>query len=178
MLGTGHDRFPWLVKYLDAHDWLSVQVHPDDDRVTTLWPGENGKTEAWFVLDARPASRIYAGLLPGVDEPTLRRALATGHVADCLHSFAGPWRLPVSAGGNGARCRRRCPHGEVQQSSDATFRLFDWNRVDALGKPLPCTLSRLLPASTGQPPGPSRPRLGLRQQLRSGEPGPGSLPLF
>src|SRR5262245_44322116 len=56
-----HTAFPLLVKLLDANDWLSVQVHPDDDKVRTLWPGEGGKTEAWFVLDAAPGSRIYAG---------------------------------------------------------------------------------------------------------------------
>src|SRR5260370_3417591 len=46
--------FPWLVKFLDARDWLSVQVHPDDDKAARLWPAERGKTEAWFVLEAQP----------------------------------------------------------------------------------------------------------------------------
>src|SRR5262249_52974202 len=58
--------FPWLVKYLDARDWLSVQVHPDDEQACRLWPGEGGKTEVWFILDADADSRVYAGLLPGV----------------------------------------------------------------------------------------------------------------
>src|SRR5438874_89675 len=70
--------FPWLVKFLDASDWLSVQVHPDEEAVVRLWPGEGSKTEAWFVLDAAPGSRIYAGLLPGTDEARLRAALKTG----------------------------------------------------------------------------------------------------
>src|SRR5947209_20586288 len=82
-----HTIFPWLVKFLDARDWLSVQVHPDEEAVKRLWPGEGSKTEAWFVLDAEPGSRVYAGLLPGVDEPTLRRAIAEGTVADCLYQF-------------------------------------------------------------------------------------------
>jgi mannose-6-phosphate isomerase len=60
--------FPWLVKFLDASDWLSVQVHPDENAVGRLWPGEGPKTEAWFVLSAEPESRVYAGLLPGGDE--------------------------------------------------------------------------------------------------------------
>src|SRR5438105_4795796 len=71
LLGPAADvytTFPWLVKFLDACDWLSVQVHPDDASVRRLWPGEGGKTEAWFVLDAAPTGRVYAGLLPGVDE--------------------------------------------------------------------------------------------------------------
>jgi mannose-6-phosphate isomerase len=128
-------QFPWLVKFLDACDWLSVQVHPDDRAVRELWPGERGKTEAWFVIDARPGSRIYAGLRPGVDEPRLRRALEAGAVVECLHSFeprAGDCVfLPagtVHAVGGGVLL------AEVQQTSDATFRLFDWNRRDAQGK--------------------------------------------
>jgi len=127
--------FPWLIKFLDARDWLSVQVHPDDVSVKRLWPGESGKTEAWFVLDAEPGSRIYAGLLPGVDEQALRKALAGGAIAECLHQFqpsAGDCLfLPagtVHAVGGGVLM------AEVQQTSDATFRLFDWNRKDSQGR--------------------------------------------
>lgn len=128
-------EFPWLVKYLDACDWLSVQVHPDERSVKHLWPGENSKTEAWFILAARPGSRVYAGLKPGVDEVILRRAVTDGSVADCLHDFeprAGDCLfLPagtVHAVGGGVLI------AEVQQTSDATFRLFDWNRRDAQGR--------------------------------------------
>jgi mannose-6-phosphate isomerase len=129
-----HETFPWLVKFLDAADWLSVQVHPDEEKVKRHWPGEGPKTEAWFVIDAAPGSRIYAGLLPGVDEDRLRHALAQGTVAECLHSFeprSGDCLfLPagtVHAVGGGVLM------AEVQQTSDATFRLFDWNRRDARG---------------------------------------------
>jgi len=138
LLGRGAEAyrvFPWLIKFLDARDWLSVQVHPDDEEVKRLLPGEGGKTEAWFVLDAQPGSRVYAGLLPGVDEERLRAALAAGTVADCLHTFAPQPGdcvfLPagtVHAVGGGVLM------AEVQQTSDATFRLFDWNRHDAFGK--------------------------------------------
>ena len=127
--------FPWLVKFLDAWDWLSVQVHPDDEAVKTLWPGEGGKTEAWFVLDAAPTAKVYAGLRPGVDEARLRAALREGCVADCLHGFrprpGDCLFLPagtVHAVGGGVLMT------EVQQTSDATFRLFDWNRRDAQGQ--------------------------------------------
>jgi mannose-6-phosphate isomerase len=132
---AAYSTFPWLIKFLDANDWLSVQVHPDEEAVPRLWPGEGSKTEAWFVLDAAPESRIYAGLLPGVDEKRVRQALADGTVADCLHQFhprpgdclflrAGT----VHAVGGGVLM------AEVQQTSDATFRLFDWNRKDAAGQ--------------------------------------------
>ncbi len=130
-----HITFPWLVKLLDANDWLSVQVHPNENDVRRLWPGEGSKTEAWFVLAAEPDSRIYAGLLPGVDERQLRAALDAGTVADCLHQFTPRpgdcLFLPagtVHAVGGGVL------FAEVQQTSDATFRLFDWNRRDATGQ--------------------------------------------
>lgn len=127
--------FPWLVKFLDASDWLSVQVHPGEEAVRRLWPGEGSKTEAWFIVEAAPDSRIYAGLLPGCDERSLRHHLERGTVAECLHSFvpqAGDCVfLPagtVHAVGGGVLI------AEIQQTSDATFRLFDWNRRDAQGK--------------------------------------------
>jgi mannose-6-phosphate isomerase len=138
LLGPATGRFqvfPWLIKFLDASDWLSVQVHPDESSVVRLLPGEGSKTEAWFVMDAAPGSRIYAGLLPGSDQASLRAALAAGTVADCLHSFeprpGDCIFLPagtVHAVGGGVLM------AEVQQTSDATFRLFDWNRRDAHGK--------------------------------------------
>jgi mannose-6-phosphate isomerase len=130
-----HEIFPWLIKFLDARDWLSVQVHPDDDAVGRLRPGEGGKTEAWFVLAADPGSRIYAGLVPGTNKATLRAALEAGTVAKCLHHFeprpGDCVFLPagtVHAVGGGVLM------AELQQTSDATFRLFDWNRRDAHGK--------------------------------------------
>ncbi len=132
---ASHTLFPWLVKFLDARDWLSVQVHPDEEAAQRLCPGEGSKTEAWFVLSAGPESRIYAGLLPGVDEAALRSALAQGTVGECLHQFrprpGDCLFLPagtVHAVGGGVLL------AEVQQTSDATFRLFDWNRRDAEGR--------------------------------------------
>ncbi len=128
------NQFPWMVKFLDAHDWLSVQVHPDEAAVRRLWPGEGSKTEAWFVLDAQPGSRIYSGLLPGIDQARLRAALKAGTVAQCLHALdprpGDCLFLPagtVHAVGGGVLM------AEVQQTSDATFRLFDWNRRDSKG---------------------------------------------
>lgn len=127
--------FPWLVKFLDAADWLSVQVHPDETAVKRLWPGEGSKTEAWFIVATSAAAKIYAGLLPGVDEQVLRRHLAAGTVAECLHSFTPQPGdcvfLPagtVHAVGGGVLI------AEIQQTSDATFRVFDWNRRDHQGK--------------------------------------------
>lgn len=133
---TAHSgRFPLLVKWLDASDWLSVQVHPDPFAVQTLLPGEGSKTEAWLILHAEPQSRVWAGLKPGVNESILRSAIASGTSSECLHSFtpkSGQFLfLPagtVHAVGGGVLM------AEIQQTSDATFRLFDWNRIDSNGK--------------------------------------------
>ena len=139
LLGPAASRFetfPWLIKFLDARDWLSVQVHPDADAVKTLWPGEGSKTEAWYVIDAQPGSRIYAGLKPGVGRQQMRQAMAAGTVADCVHSF-------VPEPGDCVFLRAGTVHAvgggvllaEIQETSDATFRLFDWHRVQTNGKP-------------------------------------------
>jgi mannose-6-phosphate isomerase len=140
-----YDTFPWLIKFLDACDWLSVQVHPNEKDVRRLLPGEGSKTEAWFILDAQVGSRIYAGLNHGVDEKQIRNALANGTITSCLHSFApraGQFVfLPagtVHAIGGGVL------FAEVQQTSDATFRLYDWDRRDAQGKSRPLHIEQSL----------------------------------
>src|SRR5262249_50257376 len=89
---AGLPQFPLLIKFLDARDRLSVQVHPSDELARTYVPDEHGKTEAWVILAAEPKSAVYAGLKSGVDEATLRGALARGTVEDCLH------RVSVAAG--------------------------------------------------------------------------------
>ncbi len=129
-------QFPLLIKFLDASDRLSVQVHPNDVQARFFDPLENGKTEAWVILDARPDSRIYAGLKQGVDAFQLQQHLAAGTVEECLHSY--PARagdcvfIPagtVHAIGEGILL------AEVQQSSDLTFRLHDWGRLGTDGQP-------------------------------------------
>jgi mannose-6-phosphate isomerase len=125
-------RFPLLLKFLDAREMLSVQVHPSNAHPELLPPGETGKTEAWVVLEAGPKSRIYAGLKPGATAEVLRQALSYGNVADDLACFAPkpgdgvfiPAGTVHSLGGN-------IVVFEVQQNSDVTFRLYDWNHVDA-----------------------------------------------
>jgi mannose-6-phosphate isomerase len=130
-------RFPLLLKFLDARETLSVQVHPSDRHSALLPSGERGKTEAWVVLQAEPQSRIYAGLKPGTTCEQLRAALDAGKVADHLASF-------TPKPGDGVFLEAGTVHAlgggvvlfEVQQNSDVTFRLYDWDRVDAkTGKP-------------------------------------------
>ena len=82
---AGLTQFPLLIKFLDANDWLSLQVHPDDELARRFDPHENGKSEAWVILDALPESRICAGLKSGVDAAALRAGLQSGHIEDLLH---------------------------------------------------------------------------------------------
>lgn len=89
LLGRHHPKsqFPLLVKFLDAAQSLSVQVHPNDVQAAGLNPPDSGKTEAWIVLEAEPESRIYAGLKAGVKRSDLERAVREGRCEDCLHYF-------------------------------------------------------------------------------------------
>jgi mannose-6-phosphate isomerase len=149
LLGRHHpqSRFPLLYKFIDAQQTLSVQVHPDDARAAKLNPPDSGKTEAWVVLDATPGSVIYAGLKRGFDRPALEREVARGTVELCLHKIeprAGDCIfIPagvVHAIGAGLLV------AEIQQSSDTTWRLFDWNRVGPDGKPRPLHVEQSLDA--------------------------------
>ena len=138
LLGAGNDSdgFPLLFKFIDAQHDLSIQVHPNDQAAAALNPPDRGKTEAWIVLHADPDSQLYAGLLPGVDRQRLERELSQGNVEQCLQRFcpqAGDCFLieagVVHAIGAGLVI------AEIQQASDTTFRLYDWNRVQADGQP-------------------------------------------
>ena len=125
-------RFPLLLKFLDAREPLSVQVHPTDTHTDLLPPGETGKTEAWVVLEAGPKSRIYAGLKPGATAADLRRALANGAVADRLACFTPkPGDAVFLPAGTIHSLGGGIVVFEVQQNSDVTFRLYDWGHVDA-----------------------------------------------
>lgn len=138
---AGASRFPLLFKFLDAREPLSVQVHPNDEQAARLDPPDLGKSEAWVILDAAPGSLIYAGLKRGFDRAALAREVARGttdlclhrfepHVGDCVFLPAGT----IHALGAGLLV------AEIQQSSDTTYRLFDWNRAGpdpgAPGRPL------------------------------------------
>ncbi len=163
LLGKHHprERFPLLLKFLDAHQTLSVQVHPDDAQAARRSPPDAGKTEAWVVLAAEPGSLIYAGLQPGVGRPALEKALRDGACEELLHRFepavgdcvfipAGT----VHAIGAGLVV------AEIQQPSDTTFRLFDWNRVGTDGRPRPLHIGEALEVIDFErgPIGPQPPR--------------------
>ncbi|GAB4222968.1 MAG: class I mannose-6-phosphate isomerase [Acidobacteriota bacterium] len=141
IVGDGWDparpgRFPLLVKLLETRQDLSVQVHPDDETAARCGLGPAGKTEAWYVLDAAPGARIWAGLEPGTDRGAFERALARGEVARVLHAIeprAGD-AIPVP-GGTVHALGAGLELVEIQQTSDVTFRLWDWGRVGLDGRP-------------------------------------------
>jgi mannose-6-phosphate isomerase len=127
-------RFPLLMKILDAREDLSLQVHPPEHLAADLH-GEP-KTEMWFIAHAEPGAKIYAGLRPGVTREMFVAALADGSVADLVHVlhpktgdclFIPSGRLHAIGGG--------LLIYEIQQNSDTTYRVFDWNRVGLDGKP-------------------------------------------
>ncbi|MBI5387180.1 MAG: class I mannose-6-phosphate isomerase [Verrucomicrobia bacterium] len=130
----GDGRFPLLIKILDAQDKLSLQVHPPATVAPHL--GGEPKTEMWFITDAAPGAELYVGLKNGVTFPEFERKVRDGSVADCFH------RVPVRAGD-----AMFLPSGrvhaigaglvlfEVQQNSDTTYRVFDWNRTGLDGQP-------------------------------------------
>jgi mannose-6-phosphate isomerase len=128
-------RFPLLIKLLDCSDDLSVQVHPNDD-YERLGTGELGKTEMWYVLDALPGAKIIYGLREGVDRAALAAAIAEDRIMDSLHEVSvhpgDTFYIPagtVHALGSGVLV------AEIQQNSDTTYRLYDYNRPGLDGKP-------------------------------------------
>jgi mannose-6-phosphate isomerase len=138
--GTKADRgsaFPLLVKFIFSDDRLSVQVHPDDDYAGRheKAAGGRGKTEMWYAVRARPGAEVLVGLKPGVTREKFERAIAEGTAEACLERIAvrGGDAIFVPAGtahtiGPGlVLC-------EIQQHSDLTYRVYDYNRRDAKGR--------------------------------------------
>ena len=127
-------RFPLLIKLLDAQDTLSLQVHPPAAKAAQL--GGEPKTEMWHITAAAPGAELFVGLKRGVSRAEFERRIQDGSVANCFH------RVPVVPGDT-----MFLPSGrvhalgagivmfEIQQNSDTTYRVFDWNRVGLDGKP-------------------------------------------
>jgi len=140
---AANGRFPLLIKILDAQDTLSLQVHPPAHRAAEL-RGEP-KTEVWYIADAGPESELFVGLKRGTTRQTFEDKLRTGAVAECFH------RVRVQSGD-----AMFLPSGrvhalgaglvifEIQQNSDTTYRVFDWNRKGLDGKPRELHLDQAL----------------------------------
>ena len=171
MLARG--KFPLLVKLLDANKPLSVQVHPDDEYAGVHENGELGKTEMWYILHARPGASLIYGLKAGVTPDSFRRALEAGHLETCLH------QLPVKAGdavfipsGSTHAIMDGIVLAEIQQNSNTTYRVYDWNRLGADGRPRPLHVDKAIEVINFNQvePGPFEPQLieedaGVRREL-------------
>ena len=130
---SSQNRFPLLCKILDAREKLSLQVHPPANKAAEL--GGEPKTEMWWIANAAPGAELYVGLRHGVTRVEFEKKIQDGSVAECFH------RIPVKAGD-----AMFLPSGrvhaigagivifEIQQNSDTTYRVFDWNRVGLNGK--------------------------------------------
>ncbi len=126
--------FPLMIKLLDAQDVLSVQVHPDQETCFRMGQGDP-KTECWYIMAAEPGAHIYKGLKAGVTRDTFSAAITRGTVADLLK------KIPVTPGechflpaGTAHAIGPGLLIAEIQLPSDTTYRVFDWNRVDASGQ--------------------------------------------
>ena len=140
-----YSRFPLLLKFLDVTETLSVQVHPSDKDREYIPRGENGKTEAWVVLAPGIESRVYAGLTPGATDQILRQALACNSIAEHLSSFEPVEGDVVLIPAGTVHSLGDVVVFEVQQNSDVTFRLFDWNHIDSkTGQPRPLQIDQAI----------------------------------
>ena len=137
LLGRHHPQrqFPLLFKFLDAQRPLSLQVHPNDEQAARLSPPSLGKTEAWIVLDAAPDSVLYAGLKRGFDRPALEREVNRGTIELCLHKLhPQPGDCVLIPAGVVHSIGEGLLVAEIQQTSDTTYRLHDWNRLGPDGR--------------------------------------------
>jgi mannose-6-phosphate isomerase len=133
---AAHRRFPLLVKLLDVSDAVSLQVHPDDACARAMKLRDCGKTEAWYILRGGKGAWVVGGLKAASDIRKLRRLAASGELAARVRKFS-------ARKGDAWLCHAGTIHAfgggvalfEVQQNSDATFRLYDWGRVGADGRP-------------------------------------------
>lgn len=162
------NRFPILTKLLDTREWLSVQIHPNDEQAVRLeGADQRGKTEAWHLLETEPDAEIILGLQPGIDAGAFAAAVREGRTLDAIarqQALAGDtWFIPagtVHALGPGIFLY------EVQQSSDITYRVYDWDRPASAGRELHLAQSiECVAASAGERRPASAPTVGVLERL-------------
>ncbi|MBR1509430.1 MAG: class I mannose-6-phosphate isomerase [Bacteroidales bacterium] len=130
------DEFPLLIKFIDAQKDLSIQVHPNDELAAERHNGSKGKTEMWYVVAADPGAHLLAGLKEKITPEEYAAKVADGSITDVLARYdvkpGDVFFLP--AGRIHAICSG-CFIAEIQQTSDITYRIFDYNRPGLDGKP-------------------------------------------
>jgi len=153
VMQTG-DRFPLLIKILDCAAWLSLQVHPNDEQAEK-WEGsgEFGKTEAWYVVDADPGAQLVSGFLPGILPSRIKESVGKKELMDIV-------RMVTMRKGDAILVTPGTIHAlgpglmvyEVQQTSDITYRVYDWDRPMKAGRKLHLEQAAdVLKADTGNP---------------------------
>ena len=137
------ERFPILIKILDCADDLSIQVHPSATIAAEL--GGETKTEMWYIADCKPGSKLYVGLKNGADKASFEKAIADGTVAEQVHAITPEkgQSIFIESGRLHAIGAGFLIH-EIQQNSDTTYRVFDWNRTDSQGNPRQLHISESL----------------------------------
>jgi len=138
-------RFPLLIKFIDANDKLSVQVHPNDENANKNENGEFGKTEMWYIVHAEPGAKLIAGLKPGTTKEEFKELIESNELENVLH------KVKVKTGDvifiPAGRVHAIMPGlviNEIQQNSDVTYRVYDWGRVGFDGKPRPLHIEKAL----------------------------------
>ncbi len=152
------DRFPLLIKLLDTADWLSLQVHPNDQQAHDLeGAGHMGKTEAWYILQADGEAQLISGLRPGTSAETLDAAITNGTVLDVVQyeQVEAGDTIFIAAGTIHALGPGLLLY-EVQQTSDLTYRVYDWDRPQSAGRAL--HIDKSLAVSNASAVGDRRPR--------------------
>ena len=130
-----YPEFPLLAKWIDANDKLSVQVHPDDVYAKTHH-NSFGKTEAWYIVSAKPDAKIVYGLKPGTQKQDLVNAMNENKIEEVLNFVSvKEGEIYYIPSGTVHALLDGVIVYEIQQSSDITYRLYDWNRVDKNGNP-------------------------------------------
>ena len=155
------DSFPVLVKLIDAKNDLSVQVHPNDE-YAHKYENDNGKTEMWYVIDAAPDSELIYGFNEELSKEEFRKAIENNTLMEKLR------RVPVKQGdvffiepGTLHAIGKGILIAEIQQSSNVTYRVYDYGRLGADGKPRPLHIEKALEVNNTNPLDPERPVYGL-----------------
>jgi mannose-6-phosphate isomerase len=139
LVGPANDPavgFPLLAKILTAEDWLSVQVHPNDEQAVELEGEPRGKTEAWYVLNAAPGATLVKAVKPGTTREAMAEAIRTNTLEPLLvYAEVQPGDVLYVTAGTIHALGPGLVIYEIQQSSDTTYRLYDWGRMDLNGQP-------------------------------------------
>jgi mannose-6-phosphate isomerase len=130
------EGLPLLAKFLDAAEWLSVQVHPNDEQARELEGDPRGKTEAWYVLAVEPGAKLVKAVQPGTTREAMAQAIRENRLEDLLvYEVVQPGDVLLNLAGTIHALGPGIMIYEIQQSSDVTYRLYDWGRMDLNGKP-------------------------------------------